>query len=63
MARADLRCSFYEECNFENAVMVDAISDSSSAQDQERGLLESLSDTQRESMDWHEEPGEEPGGG
>jgi uncharacterized protein YjbI with pentapeptide repeats len=61
LTRADLRCSSYNDCDITGAVMVDAVSDRPSAED--RGLLESLTDAQRASMQWLEEPGEEPGGG
>ena len=59
--RADLRCSSYNDCDFAGAVLVDAVSDWPSAESQ--GLFECLTESQRVSMQWHEQPGEEPGGG
>lgn len=61
LTRADLRCSSFEDCDFSGAIMMEAISDWPSAQDQ--GLLDCLTEAQRAPMHWHEEPGEEPGGG
>lgn len=61
LTRADLRMSGFENCDFSGAVLVDAISDRESAE--KYGLLECLTEEQKAAMQWHEEPGEEPGGG
>lgn len=61
LREADLRCSSYSGCDFAGAHLDDASSDLPSAE--EWGLLDSLSDSQIDSMVWHQEPGDEPGGG
>ena len=54
---ADLRCCSFEDCDFTNADMT------RTRLTRETGASLQLSDSQKAVIDWHDDDGEEPGGG
>jgi uncharacterized protein YjbI with pentapeptide repeats len=61
LSKADLRRSSFEGCDFTGAILKGAKADEVYGEEYE--LEERLSEKQRKSMKWSEDPGPEPDGG